>query len=373
MRILFLSTGCGEGHNSMAKAYLAECVKRGHDAEIYDIFGQLPRENKLFNGGYIFAVKYIPKLYHIVWEYGRKHTRKKVSGSYYRSMKNVYPLLSAKIDEFKPDIIVSLHSNCGGAVEILNREGKIPASVKRIVAVFDYVICPQFEYGRDADFVITPSEICHAELAEKGYAEAQMKCFGFPVHQRFLQNYDKTAVRKELGLADKFTVLTIAGGAGLGKTSKLVKSIAQTDGDIQILAVCGRNEEEKRRIDGYAAATGNKNIKAYGFTDKVAQLMAASDIAFARGGGNGISECFYSGLPIVFRNGLVNNEWENRKLFVAEKMCDCIKNAKQAGEKAAYYKNNPQELEQMRGKIKAFVKPDPVKNAVDFFESLTRR
>ncbi len=355
----------------MGRAYRDECLRRGYQSEIYDLYTGLPKESKFYDGGYLFLVKYLPKPYEFVWERLRKRPNKP-SRSFYRSIKKALPLVEKKINEYKPDAIMCMHISCGGIVGLLRKEKRIDPSIKYISVGFDYVLCPYWEHCADADYVITPGEICHDEFVSKGFDRDKLVCLGFPVNYRFQEQRDKTQTRKALGIKDKFTVITIAGGAGIGSTYGIVKSIADKDGEIQILAVCGRNAKEKARIDKYIADKNMTNVITYGFTDKIPELMAASDIAFARGGGNGISECFYSGLPVVFRNGLIINERENAELFTAEGMGDMIKKPREAGEKAAYYKAHPEILNSMRQKINAFIKVSPTEKTIDFVTELVQ-
>lgn len=368
MKILLLTASTGEGHNAMARAYKEEFEKQGVTAEIFDIFAHSAALDRTFNKGYFFAVKYFPHIYDIIWSIGRRRCIKNGKNTFKSTVKKIEAPLLAKIAEFQPDMIISVHVNCGAAVEFLRRRDKIDKKILHAVVVFDYVICPYFELSRTADIVLTPSEVCHAELLKKGFDEKKIACFGFPVSSRFLSLPQKAEARKALGLDDKFTVFTIAGGAGLGSTVGLVKSVVKRNPDVQMIAVCGRNEKQRQKLQAFVDKSGAKNVKVLGFSTNVPELMAAADVAFARGGGNGASECFYANLPIIFREGLINNEKVNRKLFVSAGMCDAIKRKSQAGKKVEFFKNNTGELDKMREKIKAFVKPQPVANAVEFLK-----
>lgn len=370
MKILFLSTRCGDGHNAMARAYENECKSRGIDTKIYDIFGELPKEYALFNKGYIWAVKHIPKIYNKIWLANRKRIHGDFTKSYCRTMRNVFVKIKEQIDEFRPDIVVTMFVNAGGAVEYLKKQGLIDKNLVHVAVVFDYVICPDFDYNRTADYTITSHEIVHDELLQKGFASERLKCFGIPVDGRFLQKYDKQQMRQELGFKDKFTVLTMAGGAGIGNTPALIKSIVKADKDIQIVAVCGRNKKAKIKLEKYIKKHNLDNIVPFGFTDKIPQIMNACDLAFTRGGGSGTTECFQSGLPMIFRQGLITNEKLNMQIFNGMGIGDNIKKDRHAGKKAVYYKQNQHLLDEMREKIDKFAKKQSAKNAVDFLCTL---
>ena len=61
-----------------------------------------------------------------------------------------------------------------------------------------------------------------------------------------------------------------------------------------IKLVNGKNEKNRAKIEKYLTKHNIHNVINLGFVNNINELMSASDIAFARGGGAGISECFYS-------------------------------------------------------------------------------
>ena len=373
-RILILTITCGEGHNNIAKALSAEFESQNADVMVKDLFESNAKKKANYNNIYLWACKHVPHIYEIGWKISRSIKAKKLKNS--PAVKNTKPFadeILKLIDEYKPNFIVCVHSEAAALVAYLKTENKISPEIKTITVMFDYVLCPYWETNKYLDYCITPAEFCHNSLCKVGFKEEQLKCLGFPVNNKFFKKEDKFAMRQKLGLKNKFTFFSIAGGNGLGNSLKLIKEILKAKGEYQIVVVCGKNEKNKQEIDNYIQKHNIKNVYAYGFVNNVNELMCASDICFARGGGNGISECFYSGLPIIFRKGLINNEKENAKIFVKMGFGYMIKKNSDTKKICQDVLDNPEKIKIISENISKFMLPDSTKNIVKFILNLHKK
>lgn len=315
-KVLILTMTCGEGHNHIARSIATQLEKMGAITKIEDIFGTRPKRKNHFNNAYLWSCKHIPHLYDFAWRIERKIEPKNLAlCPAVWETKCVAKYFANLIANFAPNTIVCVHNECGALIAWLKHKNLIDNSIKTITVMFDYVLCPNWKSNRFLDFCITPSKICHQALQKIGFKENQLACLGFPVDTKFCTIQDKQTARNKLGLDDKFTFFSIAGGNGIGNQLKLLKHILKAKGNFQVIMICGKNEKAKKQIDDYVAKHNLKNVKCFGFANNVDELMSASDVAFARGGGNGISECFCKGLPIIFRKGLIINEKDNAKIF----------------------------------------------------------
>lgn len=316
-KVLILTMTCGEGHNAIAKSIANELTKNNTDCKIVDVFESKPKLKKFYNDSYLFLCKHFPKTYQFFWQKQRKHTPENLNKS--NQIKQILPVadhIDSIIKEYQPTTIVSVHNVAGAVISYLKVNGRLEKNIKSITVMFDYVLCPYWDTNKYNDYCITPNEFCHNDLLKLGFKEEQLVCLGFPVNSKFYNKLDKTEIRKKLGLKNIFTFFSIAGGNGLGNSLKLLKNILKTKGEYQVIIVCGKNKKSKQQIEKYIAKHKISNVMCLGFVDNINELMCASDVAFARGGGAGISECFYSNLPIIFRKGLIINERENKDIFV---------------------------------------------------------
>jgi UDP-N-acetylglucosamine:LPS N-acetylglucosamine transferase len=96
-----------------------------------------------------------------------------------------------------------------------------------------------------------------------------------PVRPQFYEPLDRTTARAALGVPNGDPcVLLMAGGWGLGSLPVLARHLA--DAGIWALAVAGNNTRLASQLT--RLATADKRIVPFGYTDRVAELMAAADV-----------------------------------------------------------------------------------------------
>src|SRR6185369_9936490 len=102
-----------------------------------------------------------------------------------------------------------------------------------------------------------------------GIPPEKISVTGIPIDPLFAVAKDKAAARELLGLLqDRTTVLLSAGGFGVGPIEHLVDSLLATEHPLQVVAICGKNEEAKKRLTKFAArATPDRHaVTVVGFT-----------------------------------------------------------------------------------------------------------
>jgi processive 1,2-diacylglycerol beta-glucosyltransferase len=102
-----------------------------------------------------------------------------------------------------------------------------------------------------------------------------------PVRPEFYAPPTREDARSSLGIAtDARCAVLMGGGWGLGPLTTAAEALA-TSG-LVVLAVAGRNAVAERRLRD--AATRLPGLHAFGFTDRVAELMAAADVVITTPG-----------------------------------------------------------------------------------------
>lgn len=86
-----------------------------------------------------------------------------------------------------------------------------------------------------------------------------------------------------------------AKGFGRDKTHTILKSIINCFPNVQVIAIAGKNVKMKNHFDELVEETGSSsNVKVLEYTDKVAELMSASDLVITKPGGLTTTECLAS-------------------------------------------------------------------------------
>jgi processive 1,2-diacylglycerol beta-glucosyltransferase len=93
-------------------------------------------------------------------------------------------------------------------------------------------------------------------------------------------------------------VLVLGGGAGFGRVRAAVVALAQADLPIQLVAIAGRNEHLRSRLE-VLKLTARVPLHVVGFTDRMHHYLSAADLAVTKPGGMTAAECLAKGLPMV--------------------------------------------------------------------------
>lgn len=197
------------------------------------------------------------------------------------------------MQELKPDLVFSTHwATNYYAMKMPNRP---------LTAMYcpDAKINTLFRYPCDLAMIsTTPGYERALKVHRRRFNEKNCKLVPFLIRKEaFEVNGDKKAIRVKLGLdADKFTVIVADGGMGLGKIELLCEELLKRDLPLNLIAVCGKNEEMYKRLSA-KKSNGNTVLKVYGLTDNIMELFACSDLFCGKSGASLMAEACYFGVP----------------------------------------------------------------------------
>jgi len=230
-------------------------------------------------------------------------------------------LLVKFLKKYNPDIAVCTHFLPAEIISWLKAKGKIIFPQAIVVTDFDVHamwLCHHFERY----FVALDETKIHLE--KLGIPADKITVSGIPIDPIFAESKDKRAMREKHGLEkDKLTILVSAGGFGVGNIEKLLIALSDLQTPAQILAICGRNEELKTRLETLAVEKLNNRRITFipiGFTKEMDELMSAADLIVGKPGGLTTSEAMAKGLIFVVVNPIPGQEERNSD-HLLEKGC----------------------------------------------------
>lgn len=366
MRTLIISMTCGEGHNYIAKAIKNSLDKRGEDNKIIQLYGysekEVARQNKMF----LNASKYIPHIYEKIWLRLRKRNPNKPSWVMNGVVKDCKDYILKQINEYNPDNIVCTHNNAGAVVDYLKTNNLISDKIKTYSIAFDYCLCPYWETNRNLDYVVTPHEFTHKDFIERGFKEEQLLPFGLMVDEKFTKKIDKKEARDILGIDQNvFTIVLYSGGNCLSKASTLIKQLIKVKLPVQIIAICGRNQKEYKRIEKIIKKKNLKNITNLGFCNNIDVLYSAGDLLFTRCG-SGLIEQTNKQIPFILREKMILNERITKKMFTQNGLGLPMKKLSDAPRIVEMLYNDREKLARMSMCAKQLCKSNSTENFVDF-------
>lgn len=321
-KVLILSAAVGAGHLRAAEALEKAFVKENAAGEIknIDVLNYTnPLFRRLYGKAYLDMVNTMPEV--LGWMYDSldkpwENERRRLA----LDRLNTKPLIKF-LKDYKPDIAVCTHFLPAEIISWLKAKGKISFPQAIVVTDFDahaMWLCHHFEHY----FVALEETRVHLE--KLGIPAEKITVSGIPIDPVFAETKDKSAMREKYGLEnDKLTILVSAGGFGVGKIEHLLQALADLQTPAQILAVCGRNEELKTKLEKLSREKLNNQritFKPIGFTTAMDEYMSAADLIVGKPGGLTTSEALAKGLIFVVVNPIPGQEERNSD-HLLEKGC----------------------------------------------------
>jgi processive 1,2-diacylglycerol beta-glucosyltransferase len=312
MRLLILSVSAGAGHVRAADAVAAaaKAATPAHETLHLDVLSLVPREfKKLYGEQYIKLVEKLPQLWSFLYSKTDRPSRDSFVGKLKRAIEGINTRkLSAEIEQFAPDAILCTHFL---PAELLSRR---KAAGKRVaplwVQVTDFDVHALWVHEHVDHYCVASDEIAF-RLAAHGVPREKIHVTGIPVMPQFATPLDRAVCAQELGVAArKFTVLMMAGGAGLGGLDELAARLLELPDDLQVIALAGRNADLLERLRTLARRHAGK-LFPLGFMTTVERVMAAADVVVTKPGGLSVSECLARHKPMLLVSPIPGQEERN--------------------------------------------------------------
>jgi processive 1,2-diacylglycerol beta-glucosyltransferase len=139
---------------------------------------------------------------------------------------------------------------------------------------------------------------------------------GIPIMPAFTGTFERSACARALGLdTARTTLLLMGGGAGLGGLSGVARRLLDLPGDVQLIALAGRNAAELQTLQALALVYPGRLV-AQGYTEHVERLMACADLAITKPGGATVAECLAMGLPMIINAAIPGQEERNANFLL---------------------------------------------------------
>jgi processive 1,2-diacylglycerol beta-glucosyltransferase len=136
----------------------------------------------------------------------------------------------------------------------------------------------------------------------------------------------------------------------------------------QILAVCGRNEELKTKLEKLAAERLNNErvtFKPIGFTKAMDEYMSASDIIVGKPGGLTTSEALAKGLVFVIVNPIPGQEERNSDHLLEQGCAIKCNNLPTLAYKIDELVSNKERFEKMKKNVANFACPNAARTIIE--------
>ena len=312
MKILILSCNTGGGHNTAAKAMKEEIERQGHEAVILDYLAMINQmTSSIISNSYIGMARHSPHFFGMIYRAGMAvSSNSHLSPLYYANIP-IAKRLESYLAENTFDGIIMTHLFAAEAVSYLKRRGvQLPCTV---AIATDYTCVPFWE-DLDCDYHILPHKDLMDEYAARGIPRDRMRAYGIPVSSQFSREEDRDEARKRLKLPiDAPLFLVMGGSMGSGHILKFTEGLHQAVQEGIIAVICGSNE---KLLESMNEEFGDiENIRIIGYTNDVADYMAACDVLYTKPGGLTSTEALVRNVPLIHTAPIPGCETANSRFF----------------------------------------------------------
>ena len=371
-KVLILSAAVGAGHLRAAEA-LEKAFRQLNAAEEVKNIDVLnytnPLFRRLYGKAYLDMVNTMPEV--LGWMYDSldkpwENERRRLA----LDRLNTQPLINLLKKE-KPDLAVCTHFLPSEIISWLRAKGKVDFPQTIVVTDFDahaMWLCHNYERY----FVALEETRVH--LAKIGIPADKITVTGIPIDPVFAEAKDKAQMREKFGLDhDRLTILVSAGGFGVGNVEHLLKALSELQTPSQIIAVCGRNEDLKSKLERMARESLNNERVAFlpiGFTREMDEYMSAADLIVGKPGGLTTSEALAKGLIFVVVNPIPGQEERNSDHLLEKGCAIKCNNLPVLAYKIDELVKDRARFEAMKENVRRFARPNAARDIVERLTAL---
>jgi processive 1,2-diacylglycerol beta-glucosyltransferase len=368
-KVLLLSASAGAGHVRAAEA-IEKAFNQAPDADSREVrhIDVLNYTNKLFrhlySKAYIDLVNKMPEV--PGWFYDKldkpwKNERRRLA----LDKLNTRPFVKM-LREYHPDLIVCTHFLPAEIVSWLKAKERLAS--RQVIIVTDFDVHAMWLVHHYERYFVAIDE-ARAYLEALSIPAEKITVSGIPIDPVFAIKKDKQEMRAKHGLApDRTTILLSAGGFGVGSIDALVHALLPLQQRAQIVAICGRNDELKKRLTRLAARAkpdADVLLKPFGYTKEMDELMTASDLVLGKPGGLTTSEALAKGLVLVIVNPIPGQEERNSDHLLEGAVAIRCNNLPTLSYKLDRLLSDPDRFKAMQSNSRRMGRPNAAKEIVE--------
>jgi UDP-glucose 4-epimerase len=304
-KILIVSADIGEGHDLPARAIACEFREEDPDALIAVVnglpaMGAIAERSLKDNSAFMF--RWTPWLFDLQYRLFMEFAPTRWIAHRLLSALGRRGLMRL-IRAHDPDLIVSTYPGTTQLLGEMRRNGQLKMPVYSSItdlAGLRYWAHP----GVDLHFITHPES---QEEVERIAGPGSVRWAKPPTSPAFMSPRSREEARAALDLSTDRTVVTVSGGGwGVGDVIGAVSTVlgeADADAavvaatDVDVLCLCGRNSGLYARASEHFA--GDPRVRVMGFTDRMSDVLAASDALIHTSAGLTVLESIIRGCPVI--------------------------------------------------------------------------
>jgi processive 1,2-diacylglycerol beta-glucosyltransferase len=308
-KVLILTAGYGEGHNSAARALQAAFNEQpGVAAELVDLFAlRAPRLNRVSRRGYLQLINNAPK----AWSRVFRWLDESPSAPWvFRALGSHRRLLGRLIAEQQPVALVSTYPVYSWMLNQLRREGH--AFCPHYTVITDALTINSLWYRTpSAGWFVTDPDSAQF-LRDRGIDANLIHVSGFPVDLAFPDRAPKLLPPEPAGPARPRRILFMI-NTGRARALATARALLQNPA-WQVTITAGRDERLKAELIAIAKDSPAQ-AEILGWTNRIPELLMTHHVAISKAGGATTQESINALCPLVVSQIVPGQEEGNYELI----------------------------------------------------------
>lgn len=301
-KFIILTASIGTGHSQAARA-ISEAIQAAHPSDSVSVLDFVSNNvfsiDHIIKDSYLKMIDVFPSMYDHLYSDSQDSRFGRISQSMLNiTFKNRMRKLAQTL---KPDAFIFTHPFPAGAADLLKAEGAVTIPLLGIITDFD--IHQLWVYPHLDGFCVATPDL--KTLMETYRIPGDMiHVTGIPVRRSF---FEESAKNKDF---EKGTVLVMGGGLGLGNVVDNIRRLDEVEEISKFIVVTGKNLDLYEKV---AALSDHLHhpVELHSYTNKVAELMARSEILVTKPGALTCTEAMVMHLPMILVNTLPGQERAN--------------------------------------------------------------
>jgi UDP-glucose 4-epimerase len=295
-QVLIISADIGEGHDLPARAVAREFHDEDPDAQVSIVNG-LPAMGsvltRVLRENSAFMFRWVP------WWFDFQYRLFMYLAPTRWLARTLLRLLGSRglmrlIRAHNPDLIVSTYPGVTAVLGELRLRRRLQApcysSITDLAGLHFWA-----HRGIDLHFITHPES---AEEVERIAGPSSVRWAKPPTSPSFLAARSRADARRALGLMAEGKVIAVSGGGwGVGDLLGATRAALAAHPDATVLCLCGRNDKLRARVATRLA--GEPRLRLMGFTDRMGDVLAASDALIHSSAGLTVLEAIIRGCPVI--------------------------------------------------------------------------
>lgn len=322
-KILIFSSYGGGGHISATDA-LKEYLEKDYDIStvylIDEVLGGLDII-KIFSSNKYTQEKFYNYCLQKKWTWFINKLYQTATILIYLNEKIIRAIITRYLKQKKPDLVISVVPLLNNVVKDSCKECDIPfLLVPTDLDTTSFVASirkPKYNKLLLALSFDNPDILNFAK--NNAISEKERIITGFPIKSSFFELKDREKLKKDFEIPpDKPTILVLMGAAGSKATYYYLLTLLQLQLPVHLILCLGRNEALRRQIEKIPKPK-HITVSIVSYTNRIADLMAISDLCITKAGTVSVCETMYMNLPMILDNTSTPLYWEKFNIEFIQK------------------------------------------------------